>query len=111
MIYKAIKFGAHDDVAYAEFGTGDIRFTKCKESEHEFGSILIFQNNDEPRQIGEIDNEGIGELTDTMKRPDIVFKFRKKESIQAVISSLQELFEQFPDDLDVLPSEVKPIEP
>jgi hypothetical protein len=110
MIYNKIQFGAHENVVYAEFGTGDVRFSKCKETNQEFASILIFQNNEVPREIGEVDNEDIDVLTDNMKRPEVVFKFRKKESIQAVIHSLQELLDQYPNELELLPSEVSQVE-
>lgn len=57
---KTVDFGKHSGVLYAEFGTGDIRFTKGRETNEEHGSLLMFRNNDVPRKIGEVDNEEIG---------------------------------------------------
>lgn len=105
MIVKT-KFGNHEDVLYLEFGTGDIRFTKCRETNQDFGSVLIFHQNDVPRQIGEVEDGDINILTDEMPRPELAMKFRRRESIQAVIHSLQELLDGFPELDEPLPSEL-----
>jgi len=97
MIVKT-KMGNQSDVVYAEFGSGDISFSKAREIDENHESILFFQNQNPPREIGSTSSEKAGLTTDELEeRIQFALKFRRKESILAVIHSLQEIYDQFPD--------------
>jgi hypothetical protein len=107
MIRTLKQFGSHTQpVLHLEFGTGDIVMHKGTEIGKPYNSMLMFDNNTEPRQIGEVTNEHVGKTSDELPCPKMVMKFRKKESILAVIHSLQEIYDSFPDDLPLLESTV-----
>lgn len=84
------QFGKHPDVLYLEFGTGDIEFTMAKEIEEDRSNLLFFRQS-EAHEIGETSSEHVGKLTDDVEEIRLVFKFKKAESITALIHSLEEL--------------------
>jgi hypothetical protein len=101
-IFKNTTFGKHKEVLYIEFGSGDIRFTKANEVTEDFSSILYFNQNAEPRQIGEIDNEDLGKTTQQVGYDiKLAFKFRRKESIAALMESLKEMYDGFPEGVEL----------
>lgn len=83
-------FGKHENVVIAEFGYGDIKITKARDSEDAYESMLLFYNQS-PHPIGEEDNEFKGKTTDELAPPSLVMHFSNPESIGAVIHSLIEL--------------------
>lgn len=91
-IFKT-QFGKHSDVLFVEFGTGDIEFTKSREESEDRDSILFFRQHAIPHKIGETSGEHIGKTTDEIEGIQLVFKFKKHESITALIHSLVELQE------------------
>lgn len=84
------KLGRHENVLIAEFGYGDIKITKARDSEDAYESMLLFYNQ-YPHPIGEEDNEFEGKTTDELAPPSLVMHFSNPESIGAVIHSLIEL--------------------
>lgn len=81
----------HKDVVFLEFGAGDIMFTKGREAHDEHETILLFSNQNPPREIGNITDEHRGKSSDDLDNVQIVMKFNKAESITALIHSLAEL--------------------
>lgn len=96
------KFGKHVNVLWAQFGTGDISFTKAALDHEEHQSILMFHNNPSPKKIGGTSNEWDGKSSNDLPKPEFVLAFSKKESIEAVIHSLQEIADQWPSS-DITP--------
>lgn len=84
-------FGKHENVLIMEFGTGDISFVKARRAEDEKETMLIFRNQDPPREIGETDDRLAGKTTDEIEGVQCVMVFKKPESITALIHSLIEL--------------------
>lgn len=89
-------FGQHKDVLTAEFGDGNICFTKAffpleDKKGQSFNRLLLFSNNKTPRKIGEVSNEDQGKGSDEMERPEFIFEFKNPESITALVHSLIEL--------------------
>jgi hypothetical protein len=85
------QFGKHENVLWVEFGTGDIEFTKSREQDEKHESIMFFKQHEVPHEIGEESDYYIGKSTDEVDGIKLVFKFKKPESITALIHSLTEL--------------------
>ena len=83
--------GKHQDVLTAEFGTGAISFSRARHMDEKHETMLIFHNNTEQRNIGEVCNKDSGKTTDELSAPEFVLRFTKPESITALIHSLVEL--------------------
>lgn len=94
MPIRTTQFGKHKDVLLVEFGTGDIEFTKSREQDEKYESIMFFRQHETPHEIGEESNYYIGKTTDEVDDIRLVFKFKKAESVIALIQSLIELQQQ-----------------
>lgn len=94
MPIKTMQFGKHENVLWLEFGTGDIEFTKSREADEEFESLMFFKQHDVPHEIGEESDYYIGKTTDEVDGIKMVLKFKKPESITALVHSLTELQKQ-----------------
>lgn len=86
-------FGVHGNVLFAEFGNGDIKIVKSRNVDEEHETMLMFYNQ-EPRSIGEEDDEWKGKISDELPPPSLVMSFSKPESINTLIHSLVELQNQ-----------------
>lgn len=86
-------FGKHENILFAEFGYGDIKFTKARNVEDECETMLMFYNQ-EPHPIGEEDGEWVGKTSDEIIAPSFVMSFTNPESVTALIHSLIELQKQ-----------------
>ena len=93
MIYTDDYF-RHKNVTFAVFGSGDIMFSQAREAEDEYESMLIFSNQNPPKEIGNVSSEHMGKTSDEIDDVKIVFKFTRPESITALIHSLSELQKQ-----------------
>ena len=84
------QFGKHENVLFAEFGSGDIKITKARNENDKHETMLMFYNQP-PHEIGEEDNEFSGKTSDELEAQAFVMTFCKPESITALIHSLSEL--------------------
>lgn len=88
---KVKQFGKHENVLMAEFGTGDICFTKARFPEQEHESLVLFHNNFDGHEIGDTSHEWNGRTSDEIERPEFVLVFNKPESITALVQTLLDL--------------------
>lgn len=88
---KNVKFGNHENVVLAEFGTGDIRICRAKSEEMRHENMLMFFNREKPAKIGQEDDDYTGEHSDNLPTPGFVMQFNDPRSITALIHSLVEL--------------------
>jgi len=86
-------FWRHKDVNIIEFGTGDIQMTKMLLQENR--ELCIAFHIGSEGEIGRTTNEYAGKPVDEMSEIKTLFVFKKKESIDAVIETLQELKTEF----------------
>jgi hypothetical protein len=90
MPIQKVKFGKHEDVLFAEFGTGDIKMTKGRYNDETHESLLMFSTED-GHKIGDTTDADVGKFSDDLPAPDFVLSFKKPESLTALIHSLIEL--------------------
>jgi hypothetical protein len=93
MPIKNLKFGEHSNVLHLEFGTGDITFTRAREKEENSESLMIFHQNNEGHKVGEESSRFVGKSSDEIPDIKLVMKFKRVESITALVHSLLELQE------------------
>lgn len=84
------QYGVHPDVLYFEFGLGDIMLTRAVLQNEEHESIFIFSQA-EVHEIGAETDEHKGKVSDDLPNVQAVFRFKKPESITALIHSLVEI--------------------
>lgn len=89
-----IKFGKHEDVLWAEFGSADITFSRAKYPDEERETMVLFHNK-QGEYIGAETEDWKGVFSDDLPKPEFVMKFNKPESITALIHTLIELQKEF----------------
>lgn len=86
MITKNAKYGETNDVVVAEMGTGDVLMIGSQKAEN--GSVhLAFKTTETPQPINVIVDTKVKSYDEF--QPEIVFIFNKVESIDSLISMLQ----------------------
>jgi len=90
MPINKLQYGVHPDVLFLEFGYGDIMFTRATEDGSTHDNTLIFSVS-EPHEIGAETDEHKGKMSDDLPPVQMVMRFRKPESIAALIHSLVEI--------------------
>lgn len=83
-------FGVHEDVTFLRFGSGDILFTRARNIENKYETMLLFSSQ-EPRSIGDTTDDYKGLSSDEIPSVKVVMSFTDPRSISALIHSLVEL--------------------
>lgn len=87
MIIKNAEYGNTKNVVIAEFGKGDVHMIGS-EGDENGGVHLAFKTTKEPQPINVIVDTNVSSYDEF--QPEIVFIFNKSESIDSLISMLQE---------------------
>ena len=87
MIHERGNYGKTKNIAIAEFGTGDIQMVGSKKGKNG-ETVLAFKTHEKPHPIN-VKEKSDWKSFDEMK-PEIVFIFNKIESIDSLISMLED---------------------
>ena len=88
--------GIHSDIPVVEFGTGDIALCNCYPKDQEeygapFPELWLSQHVDKPIEEWENPNYVAGETSDNLRKENVILRFKRVESIDQLIKSLNDL--------------------
>lgn len=92
MIHKNKKVGKHK-CFFVEFGNGSVSMQPAF-FEKEKHPALMMKSDDRGYKVGDKNDEWIGKNSDSYK-PEIVMVFKNEESLNALISSLEDCRKDF----------------
>lgn len=91
MIIKNVKYSETEGVTVANFGNGTIQMTVG--TTHDKQYHVLFLKSQTPHEIGSTKEHGFRDSDDM--EPDVALQFSNVESLDAFMSSLEEVRDQF----------------